>query len=78
MSAPIHGARYKVLIDPATAPADGVQYIGYAQPNTATSEDAWAILRLTFVSDDVSELLWAQGTSQFKNVWDNRAALSYS
>lgn len=78
MSAPIQGARYKVLIDPATAPSTGVQYIGYAQPNTATSEDAWAILRLTFSSDDVSALEWALGDNKFTNVWDDRATYTYS
>lgn len=78
MSAPIQGARYTVLIDPPTAPADGVQYVGFAQPNTLTAEDAWAIMRLTFVSSDISAVEWGNGTNRFANVWDNRAALTYS
>ena len=78
MSAPIQGARYKVLIDPAAAPATGVQYVGFAQPNTATSEDAWAIMRLTFSASDLAAVEWAAGTNRFANVWDDRAAASYS
>lgn len=78
MSAPIQGARYKVLLDPPAAPATGVQYVGFAQPNTATAEDAWAILRLTFSSSNLSAVEWAAGTNQFVNVWDSRAGYTYS
>lgn len=78
MSASIIGARHKVLLDPPTAPVNGIQYIGFAQPNTATAEDAWAILRLTYVASDLSEVLWASGTNQFTRVWDDRASYVYS
>lgn len=78
MSAPIIGAKYKILLDPPTAPADGVQYIGFAQPNTATAEDAWVVIRLTYVSSDLSAVEWAAGTNQFVNVWDSRAGYTYS
>lgn len=78
MSAPIQGAKYKVVIDPPVAPANGVQYVCFAQPNTSTAEDAWAILRLTYVSSEVSLVEWAQGTNHFTNVCDDRATYTYS
>ncbi len=78
MSAPIQGAKYTIHIDPAVPPANGVQYVGFAQPNTAESEDTWAILRLTYVTDEVQDVEWAQGTNHFTNVWDSRAGYTYS
>lgn len=69
---------YKVLLDPPAAPADGVQYVGLAQPNTDTADAIWAIMRLTYVSSDLSEVLWASGTNQFVKVWDDRATYTYS
>lgn len=69
---------YKVLLDPATPPSTGVQYIGLAQPNTSTDDALWAIMRLTFSSDDLAALEWAEGTNQFVNAWDGRAGFNYS
>ena len=78
MSAPILGAKYTIHIDPPVAPADGVQYIGYAQPNTSEAEDAWAIFRITYATSEPADIEWAQGTNHFTNVWDNRAGYTYS
>ena len=55
----------------------GVTYIGEALPGTATSSASWSIKRLTETGDDLV-LVWADGNSDFDNIWDNRAALSYS
>jgi len=52
-------------------------YIGEAQPGTATSAASWRIKRVVFTGDD-SETLFADGDTNFNNIWDNRAALSYS
>lgn len=78
MSAPITGARHKILIDPPVPPANGVQYIGFSQPNTSTDDPEWAILRLTYVTSEVSAVEWAVGTNRFINIWDSRAGYTYS
>lgn len=52
-------------------------YIGEANPGTVTSAASWRIKRIVFTGDD-STTTWADGDSNFNNVWDNRAALSYS
>jgi hypothetical protein len=52
-------------------------YIGEAQPGTATSAASWRISRTVFTGDD-STKLFADGNSNFDNIWDNRASLSYS
>jgi len=75
---PVITPEYKVLLDPATPPSTGVQYIGLAQPNTSVAEDTWAIMRLTFDSDDLAAVEWASGTNQFVKVWNDRAGYTYS
>ena len=53
-----------------------VTYLGWARPGTATNEAKWRIKKM----DDSSGLVvtWADGNTDFDNVWDNRASISYS
>lgn len=50
-------------------------YIGDATPGTATSAATWRIKRMTNAD---TTIIWADGNSNFDNVWDNRASLTYS
>jgi hypothetical protein len=53
-------------------------YKGEAEAGTSFSTAAWRIRRIVLSEDgDVSET-WADGDSNFDNVWDDRASLSYS
>ena len=52
-----------------------VVYIGQATSGTATSAATWRIKRVTSATGVV---LWAAGVDTFSQIWDNRAALSYS
>lgn len=61
-------------IDQASAT---VTYIGQAAPGTATSAASWRIQRMS-VSGTVTTFEYADGDLNFNNVWDNRAALTYS
>lgn len=58
---------------------DGVlTYVGDADPGASEAGAVWRIQRLdSTVADDLT-ILWADGNSQFDNIWDNRAGLSYS
>lgn len=78
MSAPLQGAKWKIRIDPPTAPADGFQYIGLAQPNIAEADAEWTIIRLTYVSSDISAVDWGEGTTRFIHAWDDRLTINYS
>ena len=53
-------------------------YLGEADEGSATSGAVWRIKKLTFGpgNDVVTE--WADGNSNFDNIWDNRVSLSYS
>lgn len=62
------------IIDEASST---VTYIGEATIATATSSALWRIRRVT-VASTVTTVAWADGNSNFDNVWNNRASLSYS
>ena len=57
--------------------SDVLLYVGKAIPGTATSAALWRIQEITVVGDETI-ILWADGNTDFDNIWNNRAALSYS
>ena len=62
-------------------PGNDFIYIGEAAPGSLTSAAVWRIKRIEFTNpgvDEDLETLWADGDSQFDNIWDNHLALSYS
>jgi hypothetical protein len=62
-----------LLLDEASAT---VSYIGEAAPASSTSSPVWRIRKLDTTSG--VNLLYADGDTQFNNVWDNRASLTYT
>lgn len=57
---------------------DPVFYIGEAEPGTATSAASWRVLQIDSTTSSAITILYADGDTDFDNIWDNRAALSYS
>lgn len=68
------GSLYTVRIDEVDATTT---YFGFAAVGSSTASAVWRIKRMT-VSGTVTSILFADGNSNFDNVWDNRASLSYS
>jgi hypothetical protein len=64
---------YEIRLDESTSI---ITYVGQANPGSITSTANWQIKRLDSTTGLVVE--WADGNSNFDNIWDNRAALSYS
>jgi len=66
------------LIDEASAT---VFYFGWAIPGsdtTAGKADArWKIKKIDSTSNP-TKTVWADGDTEYDNIWDNRASLSYS
>jgi hypothetical protein len=58
--------------------AGSITYVGYAPVGTATSAAAWKIKRLDESGSPELIILFADGNSNYDNIWSNRAALSYS
>jgi hypothetical protein len=52
-------------------------YIGEALPGSATSDSVWRVKRIEEVGDDYN-ILWADGTSDFTKIWDDRLTFTYS
>lgn len=52
-------------------------FIGASQPATATSAAKWKILVIDNTTS-VTRIRFADGNSNFDNVWDDRTSLSYS
>jgi hypothetical protein len=53
-------------------------YVGDALPGTTTSDANWRIKQITWVGNNATSILWADGNTKFDNVWDNRTLLTYS
>ena len=59
--------------------SNNLEYVGTAFPGTATSAALWRIKNLTYDgSNNLTGVLWADGDTNYDNVWDDRASLSYS
>jgi hypothetical protein len=52
-------------------------YLGYADAGSLTSAPLWAIKKIDEVGADVS-ITWADGNTNFDNIWDNRLSLTYA
>lgn len=52
-------------------------YYGEAATGTSGATALWRIRRIT-TAGTVVTVEWADGDGQFNNIWNNRAALSYS
>lgn len=52
-----------------------ITYVGEAAAGSATSGAVWRIKRISTAAGVAIE--WADGDTDFNNVWDNRAALTY-
>jgi len=63
--------------DKSDATFPQVTYLGIADPNTATSAAAWAIMEVTKQTDGSIRTRWADGDDNEDNVWDDRAGLTY-
>ena len=54
-------------------------YIGDAVTGTATSAAAWRIKKITYdASNNPTGIQWADGSTKFDKVWDDRTTYSYS
>lgn len=54
-----------------------VTYVGEAVEGSADSGALWRIKRMS-ASGTVTTISWADGNSNFDNIWDNRASLTYT
>ena len=55
-------------------------YVGQSEPGSSaqTSVNRWRIKKFVYSGSELVRTLWANGNANYVNIWDNRAALSYS
>lgn len=65
-----------------TGGTPNVTYRGEAAAGSATSAAVWRIQEITTTTDgggnDDIAILWADGDTNFDNIWNNRLLLTYS
>ena len=77
---PQEGKGLRILLDYDGRSDEQPVYVGYAEPSSTSDEPVWKIMRCTY--DGSNRLIirdWAltEGRADFKNVYDNRASLTY-
>ena len=67
------GALYTRLIDDQSP----ILYVGEAAPGSGTDEPVWRIKR---IEEDgmLTTIAWANSTTSFSSIWDDREGLTYS
>jgi hypothetical protein len=65
---------YETRVD---EPSSTTTYVGQASVGSDISDSVWRIKRI-LVSGTETIIEWADGDSNFDNVWNNRASLTYS
>jgi hypothetical protein len=63
---------YSLKLDQASST---VMYVGEAAISSSTANPVWRIKRIDTTNG--VDLRWADGNSNFDNVWDNRSLLTY-
>lgn len=55
-----------------------IRYQGHASPGAAETDEAWRIKRMTFDSQGrLTKTEYANSNANYRNVWANRASLTY-
>ncbi len=55
-----------------------INYVGKAPIGTTSATAGWQIQKLTIDANGGVSIKWADGNDDYDNIWDDRAALSYS
>lgn len=53
-------------------------YSGRAPMGSAKSAAVWQIRKYTYSTGNLVDIQWADGDSNYDNIWNNRASLTYS
>jgi|WetSurMetagenome_2_1015567.scaffolds.fasta_scaffold197544_2 hypothetical protein len=54
-------------------------YLGMAEPGVTTDKKNWSIRKIAWdVDGNPESIMWANGSREFKFVWDNRSSYTYT
>ncbi len=54
------------------------EYIGLSLPGADTSKAVWQIRKLEYTGTNATSVIFAEGNTNFTNIWNNHSLLSYS
>lgn len=54
------------------------EYIGTAITGSSKAAAVWQIKKLTYSTNDVTDIQWADGNELFDNTWNSRTGYTYS
>jgi hypothetical protein len=74
VNAVLGGGATATIIDDASS---SITYIGKAALGSTLGDAVWQIQKIE-VSGTVTRITWADANSEFDNVWNNRALLTYN
>lgn len=57
--------------------SDNLLYRGEAVPGSSPNSAVWRIRKITIAGDGDIEEIWADGSTEFTKVWDNRFSYTY-
>lgn len=55
----------------------GIAYVGTAAPGSSENSASWRIKQV-LTTGAILRILWANGNSNYDNIWANRSSLNYS
>ena len=55
-----------------------VEYIGLALPGASETAAVWQIRKLEYTGTNATSVIFAEGNTNFTNIWNNHSLLSYS
>lgn len=55
-----------------------IEYLGEALPGSLTSESKWRIAKLAYSSGNMTSMKYADSSTDFDKVWDNKATYTYA
>lgn len=59
--------------------SNNLEYLGIAAMGSSKASAVWQIRKFTYdSSNNLTDIQWADGDSDFNNVWNDYASLSYS
>jgi len=67
--------QYAMRVDEVSS---SLSYVGVAEPGSATASAVWRIYKIASTAGVSPIITWADGNVNLDNIWDNRAALTYS
>ena len=73
----VSDAAYDVQVDDSSS-GGTLTYVGEANPGVSGTAESWRIKRIVDTAGTQTVITWADGNSNFDNIWTDRGTYNYS